>query len=79
MQKRLEVFSADRKKTAEALIERDGGVDALRIAFWNAADKSTSNGGNYHWRIGNDTFVADWQTAGNNHIHMTVRAKTTAK
>ena len=73
--KRLEVFAADRRKTAESLIDRDGGVDSLRIAFWNAADKSHLEGGNYHWRIGNDTFVADWQTAGKNHIHMTVRAR----
>jgi len=79
--KRLDVFAADRRRTAEAIIERDGGVDNLRIAFWNKADKSHLNGGNYHWRIGNDTFVADWQTAGKNHIHMTVRgrAKPAAK
>ncbi|MBI1831819.1 MAG: DUF3500 domain-containing protein [Planctomycetes bacterium] len=73
--KRLEVFAADRRKAAEAIIERDGGVDSLRVAFWNKADKSHLDGGNYHWRIGNDTFVADWQTAGKNHIHMTVRGR----
>ena len=55
--------------------DRDGGVDSLRIAIWNKAEKLAMDGGTYHWRIGNDTFVADWQTAGKNHIHMTVRAK----
>jgi Protein of unknown function (DUF3500) len=78
LSKRLDVFSADRRKTAETLIARDGGVDSLRIAFWNAATKSHLDGGNYHWRIGNDTFVADWQTAGKNHIHMTVRGRAKA-
>jgi hypothetical protein len=73
--KRLAVFSEDRQKAARAIIERDGGVDALRIAFWNKADKSHLDGGNYHWRIGNETFVADWQTAGKNHLHMTVRGR----
>ncbi|MBI3824112.1 MAG: DUF3500 domain-containing protein [Planctomycetes bacterium] len=73
--KRLAVFSADRKKIADAIIERDGGVDSLRIAFWNKAEKTLRDGGNYHWRIGNDTFLADWQTAANNHAHMTVRGK----
>lgn len=73
--KRLDVFTVDRKKIAEAIIDRDGGVDSLRIAFWNKADKPLRQGGNYHWRIGNDTFLADWQTAGNNHAHMTLRGK----
>lgn len=75
LEKRLDVFSADRKKVAEAMIARDGGVENLRIAYWNAAEKSHLDGGNYHWRIGSDNFIADWQTAGKNHIHMTVRAR----
>jgi hypothetical protein len=81
LSKRLDVFSADRRKTAESIIARDGGVDSLRIAIWGAANKSHLDGGKYHWRIGNDTFVADWETAGKNHIHMTVRgrAKPTVK
>ena len=57
------------------MIDRNGGVDKLRIAFWNKADKVNAMGGNYHWRIGNDSFIADWQTAGKNHFHMTVRGK----
>lgn len=75
LSKRLDVFSADRRKAAESIIARDGGVDSLRVAIWNAANKSHLDGGAYHWRIGNDTFVADWQTAGKNHIHMTVRGR----
>jgi hypothetical protein len=73
--KRLDVFSAERRKVADAMVARDGGVDNLRIAFWNAAEKSHLDGGNYHWRIGSDNFIADWQTAGKNHIHMTLRAR----
>lgn len=75
LSKRLDVFSADRRNAAEAIIEREGGVDGLRIALWGTANKSHLDGGSYHWRIGSDAFVADWQTAGKNHIHMTVRGK----
>ena len=75
LSKRLDVFSAARRKVAEAIIAREGGVDDLRIAIWGAANKSHLDGGNYHWRIGSDAFIADWQTAGKNHIHMTVRGK----
>ena len=45
------------------------------IAFWGDASKSQHDGGNYHWKIGNATVLADWQIAGKEHIHMTVRAE----
>ena len=57
------------------MIARDGGAENLRIAIWGKADKSNLEGATYHWRIGSDNFIADWQTAGKNHIHMTVRAR----
>src|SRR5262249_60145928 len=34
VEQRLAVFSADRRKVVEELIQRDGGIDALRIAVW---------------------------------------------
>lgn len=72
---RLAVFSADRRKVLENLIQRDGGTDNLRIAFWGEASKSHRDGGKYHWKIGNATVVCDWQTQGKDHIHMTVRGR----
>lgn len=73
--KRLAVFNADRVKVAEEIIKKDGGVDGLRIAIWGDASKSQHDGGNYHWKIGGDVFLCDWQTAGKEHLHMTVKAK----
>jgi hypothetical protein len=78
LQKRLDVFSADRRKILESLIERDGGIDQLRIALWGDLSKSNRDGGTPNWKIGNDHLLFDWQTAGRNHIHMTVRAKAKA-
>jgi hypothetical protein len=75
LQQRLAVFSADRRKPLEDLIKRDLGVDNMRIAFWGSAAKSHRLGGNYSWKIGSDSVLCDWQTVGNNHIHMTVRGK----
>jgi hypothetical protein len=76
--KRLDVFSADRRKQLEALIQRDGGPDALRFALWGNASKGQLDGGNYSWKIGGETVLFDWQTAGKNHIHMTVKARAKA-
>jgi len=75
LQKRLEVFSADRRKVIDDLIQRDGGVDGLRLAVWGSITKPQKDGGNYHWRIGGDTVICDWQFAGKNHIHMTLRGR----
>ncbi len=78
MKKRLDVFSTDRRQVMESLIKRDGGVDNLRLAVWGAITKSHLEGGSYHWRIGSGTIVCDWQTAGKNHIHMTLRGRAKA-
>lgn len=73
--KRLEVFSADRRKVIEDLIEREGGVDNLRLMIWGDAKKNRAEGGNYSWRIGSPGIVCDWQGLGKEHIHMTLRGR----
>ena len=78
MQKRLEVFSADRRKVMENLIARDGGTENLRLAIWGAINKSHLEGSNYHSRVGSDAIVCDWQTVGKNHLHMTLRGRPKA-
>lgn len=75
VEQRLAVFSADRRKIMEDLIKKEGGVDALRIAIWGDASRSHKDGGSYHWKIGGGAVLIDWQTAGKNHIHMTLRAR----
>ncbi len=76
VEKRLEVFSADRRKIMEELIKKEGGTEALQIALWGEATKSHKDGGNYHWKIGAGAVLLDWQTAGKNHIHMTLRGRS---
>jgi hypothetical protein len=75
LDQRLAVFSADRRKVLDDLIAADGGVEAQRVAIWGDATKSHMDGGNYTWKIGGSVVLCDWQTAGKNHIHMTVRGK----
>lgn len=75
VEKRLEVFSTDRRKVMEALIKKEGGVEALRVSIWGDATRSHKDGGSYHWKIGAGAVLLDWQTAGKNHIHMTLRGR----
>jgi hypothetical protein len=78
LQQRLAVFSADRRKIIENIIEKEGGADNLRITIWGDPKKGRAAGGNYSWRIGNETIVCDWQGLGKEHIHMTLRARKKA-
>ena len=73
--KRLDVFSAERRKVVDDIVKRDGGVENLRLAIWGELTKSHLDGGKGHWRIGSDAVVCDWQTAGKNHLHMTLRGR----
>lgn len=75
LHKRLDVFSADRRKVIDELIERDGGAANLRLIVWGSIAKSQKEGGTYHWRIGGDSVICDWQTIGKNHVHMTLRGR----
>ncbi|MSR32966.1 MAG: DUF3500 domain-containing protein [Gemmataceae bacterium] len=74
LNKRLEVFSANRRKILLQIIEEEGGEDALKLVLNGDASKGHLEGGNYSWKIGSPRFLADWQTSGKNHLHMTVRA-----
>jgi hypothetical protein len=75
LEQRLSVFSADRRKVLDEMIQKEGGIDSLRIAVWGDASKSQKEGGNYHWKIGGGPLLCDWQTVGKDHIHMTVRGR----
>ena len=69
------VFAADRRKVVDEIVRRDGGVENLRLAVWGPITRSHLEGGSYSWRIGSNAIVCDWQTAGKNHIHMTLRGR----
>ena len=75
LEKRLDVFSADRRKVLEKLIEGEGGAESLRFTLTGDATKGHLEGGNYSWKIGGAVVLCDWQTVGKNHLHLTVRGK----
>ncbi len=76
--KRLDVFSADRRKKIDKIIASQGGVEQMKLVLSGNATQGHMQGGNYSWKFGSDSVLIDWQTAGKNHLHMTVRAKPKA-
>ena len=75
LEKRMDVFSADRRKQLEKIISKTGGVGGLKFVLNGNASAGHMSGGNYSWKIGNESILVDWQTSGKNHLHLTVRAK----
>ncbi len=76
--KRLEVFSADQKSKLEKIIASQGGPEQLKLVINGNASLGHLQGGTYSWKFGSDSILIDWQTAGKNHLHMTVRARPKA-
>lgn len=73
--KRLEVFNPEYRKIFQAQVEREGGADKLRLTIQGDGSKSHHEGGNYTWAIVGQNLLCNWQTAGKEHIHMTLRAR----
>ncbi len=75
LEQRLAIFSTVSRKVADDAIGHDGGIDKLRIVLTGDAGKSINDGGNFSWTITSASFSCNWQFAGKNHPHMTLKAK----
>ena len=77
LKKRAAVFADNYRQVLENQIKNNGGIDGLQL--WvkgKDMSKSHHQGGRYDWAISGKTFLCNWQTRGNEHIHMTLRAKS---
>jgi hypothetical protein len=72
---RLKFFAPDIQKRVISLIEKQGGLDAMRIAFWGNADKRCADGGKWDFKLGaGDAFLCDYENT-RGHIHMSMKGK----
>jgi len=72
---RLKFFAPDIQKRIISLIEKDGGLDSMRIAFWGIADKRAGDGGKWDFKLGaGDAFLCDYENT-RGHIHMSMKGK----
>jgi len=80
LHKRLAVFNPDYRKSFDLQLQHDGGAENLFLTV-NAKDASKSHhkGGQYNWRLAGDHVLCDWQTAGNEHLHLTLKATPVKK
>ncbi len=78
--KRLEVFNPDYRKNFDLQLKNDGGADNLHLQVSaKDASKSHHKGGSYRWKLAGDHVLCDWDTVGNEHLHLTLKAAPVKK
>lgn len=69
---RLSFFSDSVAAQAKAIIEANGGFDAMQIAFFGTPDKKCREGGRWDFKLAGKSFLCDYEgTRG--HIHMSMK------
>ena len=69
---RLAFFSEPVRARIERLVAARGGLDALRMAFYNEpATRRCADGGRWDWKLAGDGLLLDFETS-RKHIHMSL-------
>ncbi|HEV2292614.1 MAG TPA: DUF3500 domain-containing protein [Tepidisphaeraceae bacterium] len=71
---RLSFFSDEIRGRVQKLVDTSGGLGAMRVAFYGAADKRCRDGGRWDFKLGNENFLCDFETS-RRHIHMSMKGK----
>jgi len=69
---RIAFFAADIQKRVRAMIEKEGGIGAMRVAFWGTAEKRCAQGGKWDFKLAGDAFLCDYENT-RGHIHMSMK------
>lgn len=75
LEQRLAVLSPMARRVLDKAIQRDGGVNKVRLRMDGDASKSIDEGGRYSWSLTSPSFACDWKSDGKSHPHMTLTAK----
>jgi len=70
---RLRFFSPDIKNRITTLIENQGGLTQMKLAFYGQAEKKCRDGGKWDFKLGNANFLCDYENS-RGHIHMSLKA-----
>ncbi len=73
-EQRLAFFSDDIQARVRKLVEGNGGIGAMHVAFWGVADKRCRDGGRWDFKLGNANFLCDFENS-RRHIHMSMKGK----
>ncbi len=75
LNQRLGFFAPAVQARIRAIISERGGITAMHMAFFGAADKRCQEGGTWDWKFGGPTVLIDYASSGG-HIHLSLKAET---
>ena len=75
---RLKFFNDDIRSRIERIVEANGGLGAMSVAFWGVADKRCRDGGKWDFKLGSANFLCDYENH-RKHIHMAMKGKLAEK
>jgi hypothetical protein len=74
IENREQFFAEPVRQEIGGWIDRSGGVDALRVVFYGAAEKKCRDGGRWDFKLAGPSFLCDYEgTRG--HIHLSMKGK----
>jgi hypothetical protein len=75
LDQRLAFYAPAIQARIRAIISERGGIPAMHMAFYGAADKRCQEGGIWDWKFGGPTVLIDYANSGG-HIHLSLKAET---
>jgi hypothetical protein len=75
LNQRLGFYAPAIQARIRAIIAERGGITAMHMAFFGAADKRCLEGGSWDWKFGGPTVLIDYASSGG-HIHLSLKAET---
>jgi hypothetical protein len=74
VENRLSFFSDPVQKRVRALIDSNGGIDALGVAFFGEATKRCRDGGKWDFKLVGPSMLCDYENT-RGHIHLSCKGK----
>ena len=71
---RLSFFSDPVQKQIMSLIDSQGGIDAMQVAFFGEASKRCRDGGKWDFKLIGPSFLCDYENT-RGHIHLSMKGK----
>ncbi|HTL31260.1 MAG TPA: DUF3500 domain-containing protein, partial [Tepidisphaeraceae bacterium] len=75
---RMSFFSPPIQERINSILKQQGGLDAMRVAFWGDATKRCADGGRWDFKLGGASFLCDYENT-RGHIHMSMKGKLTSE
>lgn len=69
---RLSFFAPQIQARIRALVEKQGGLAGMRVAYWGEATKRCAEGGLWDFKLGGPAFLCDYENT-RGHIHMSMK------